>query len=436
MNYETFFSELEMFGIKLGLEQTRELFSCIGNPDKTLRFIHIAGTNGKGSVGAMLASALTVAGFKVGFYTSPHLLSVRERFRIDGKAISEEELEELIEKIKPAIKEMKKRGSSPTYFEVTTALAAAYFATHEVRFVIWETGLGGRFDATNIVTPEISIITTVGMDHTAHLGSTLAEIAEEKAGIIKKGIPVFCGMMPQDAEKVIRKKAEEMNSEVYFNVGQGLCSAQFSTTSLIKKDKQDACPTFQDHANKNDKQDACPTFKHQNQALAKNVLQYLSQQFSFSFNKAAEGISKVKWPGRFQILDNGSVIDGAHNPQATEALIASLQSKFPDEKFTILFASFADKDVENSLKLLATVAEEFIFAEVETTRKTCHPDKLEKIIRKFTDIPVRKVADSNSGLKLPRQARLLVTGSLYLVGEVLKESIPGSEILDVYYGST
>lgn len=396
MKYESFFSELEMFGIKLGLEQTRELFKLIGNPEKKLKFIHIAGTNGKGSVASMLACCLTTAGFKTGLYTSPHLISVKERFRINGKAISENDLADLIEEIKPAIATMKANGSSPTYFEITTALAAAYFAKNNIDFVIWETGLGGRFDSTNIVTPEISIITGIGLDHTTYLGSSLADVAFEKAGIIKQNVPVFCGPMPAEAETVIRKKASTTKSKLHFT------------------------PSGADD------------YKSQNWALAEDVLKYLSNNFSFSYKQARAGITKVRWPGRFQITQDGSIIDGAHNPQAAAALVSSLNINFPNEKFTILFAAFADKDAVNTLKMLAPVAEEFIFAKVTTTRKTCSPDQLEKAVREFSDIPIRKEDQSMTALKLPRKARLLVTGSLYLVGEVIKEFVPESEILDLW----
>ena len=166
--------------------------------------------------------------------------------------------------------------------------------------------------------------------------------------------------------------------------------------------------------------------------MAMDVLQYLAQEFSFSFTEAIKGMGKVNWPGRFQILENGSVIDGAHNPQAAKALIEALAENFPGEKFSILFASFANKDAENTLKLLAPVAEEFIFVEVGTSRKTCHPDKLKEIVRQFTDIPVEKVDTPLTGLKLPHKAKLLITGSLYLVGDVIKEYIPESDILNVF----
>ena len=164
----------------------------------------------------MLSSCLSAAGFKVGFYSSPHLVSVRERFRINGTAISEEKLGELVLKIKPHIEEMKAAGRCPTFFETTTAIAGMYFAESGTDFVVWETGMGGRFDATNIVTPVASIITGIGIDHVAHLGGTESEIAFEKAGIIKKRVPVFCANISVESESVIRKKSEEVNSPLHF----------------------------------------------------------------------------------------------------------------------------------------------------------------------------------------------------------------------------
>ena len=194
-------TSLHKFGIKLGLEQTRRLAELCGNPDRDLRFIHLAGTNGKGSTGAMLERALRGSGWKTGFYSSPHLISVCERFRINGCAVSEREFIRQANVVKKAAETMAAAGASVTYFEATTVMAMLMFKEHNCDYVIWETGMGGRLDSTNIVQPVISVITGIALDHEKFLGSTVADIAGEKAGIIKVGVPLVTGELPDAAER-------------------------------------------------------------------------------------------------------------------------------------------------------------------------------------------------------------------------------------------
>jgi len=400
-----------MFGIKLGLEQTRELFDRLGKPEVGLKFIHIAGTNGKGSVATMLLSSLMEMGYKVALYTSPHLISVRERFRINGEAVSEKKLEQIITKISPILTEMKRDGLSPTYFEITTAIAAIYFANENVDFVLWECGLGGRFDSTNIITPIVSIITSIGKDHTAYLGDTFAKIANEKGGIIKRNIPTFCSDIPINAKNIIKKIASDLNSPLTFTKKEEL---QCELRNNIDE----------------------PIFQTQNRFLTNKILKFLSQKYKFDYKQAISAISNINWPGRFQIINptngiNNIIIDGAHNPQAINLLVKSLKKKFPNEKFSILFAAFADKDSDKSLKRLATIADEFILTEVDTGRKTSPVSTLETIIKKHTSCRIRKVTSPEIGLTLSRRSKLLVTGSLYLVGKILKEIIPEDNILNL-----
>lgn len=419
---DKFFSQLQMFGIKLGLEQTRELFDRLGKPEVDLKFIHIAGTNGKGSVATMLLSSLMEMGYKVGLYTSPHLISVRERFRINGEAISEKKLEQIISKVEPILADMKCDNFTPTYFEVTTAIAATYFTNEDVDFVLWECGLGGRFDSTNIITPIASIITSIGKDHTAHLGDTFAKIANEKGGIIKNNIPIFCSDIPKNAKTIIKNIASDLNAPLSFTKKEELkCE--------LRKNVDE------------------PIFQTQNRILATKIVKFLSQKYQFDYKQAISAISNINWPGRFQILNptsgfnnpiiagrfliNDIIIDGAHNPQAIKLLVKALKKKFPNEKFSILFAAFADKDSDKSLKRLATIADEFILTEVDTGRKTSPVSTLEAIIKKHTSCSIRKVKSPEIGLTLSRRSKLLVTGSLYLVGEILKEIIPEKEILNL-----
>ena len=395
-----FFSDLELFGVKLGLEQTQLLFEKLGNPERKLRFIHIAGTNGKGSVASMIAAALSAAGFKVGFYSSPHLIDIRERFRIDGQAISEEELLAQVNHIEPLIRELRKSNINPTYFEVTTAIAAAYFADQNVDFALWEVGMGGRFDATNIVTPELAVITGIALDHTSYLGNSIADIAREKAGIIKLEKPTFCGLLPEGAEKIIAAVAEKKSSPLYLTVPY-----EFSE----EKD----------------------TYKDQNRRLAVRVIQYLASKFDFDYESAIKGGDCVAWPARMQELDNGVIIDGAHNPQAGDALVGSLETLYPNRKYSIIFAALHDKESTKLLRILARIAEEFIFPEFHCSRGATSAEELKTITQSVCDLRVKVVEDLSRAYE-EAEGSVLITGSLYLAGAALRELVGADEVLNIY----
>ena len=399
VHVDSFFSNLEMFGIKLGLDQTKTLFTRLGNPERSLRFIHIAGTNGKGSVGAMISAALSEAGFRTAFYSSPHLINVRERFRIDGKAITEEELAVQIAHINPILCELRNEDLQPTYFEVTTALAAAYFADNGVDFVVWEVGMGGRFDATNIITPEVSVITGIALDHTAYLGNSISEIAFEKAGIIKNKIPLFCGELPVEAEDVIAKYASERNSACFF----------------AGENERSTC-----------------SFQEKNAKLAERVLLFLAEKFNFNMLNARKDMKSVNWPGRMHELDDGTIIDGAHNPQAAEALVLSLSSLYPDRKYSVIFASLNDKETIKVLKILAEIAEEFIFPEFHCSRGAVSANRLKELANSVCSLNVTVVPDLTEAFRSVEQGDVLVTGSLYFAGTVLQQRIKEDAVLNIY----
>ncbi len=398
-----FLSDLEVFGIKLGLEQVSELFQKVGNPHHRLRFIHVAGTNGKGSVCAMLASCLKAAGFKTAFYSSPHLVSVRERFRINGKSISRKDLVAILKIIRPHVEEMRAAGKCPTFFEVTTVMAGIYFAREKVDFVVWETGMGGRFDATNVVNPLASVITGIGIDHTAHLGTTEAKIAFEKAGIIKSGIPVFCGNLSSKAMAVVGKKARECGSEI-IHPESGIGNARLSLKGKIQE---------------------------QNARLVMSILKYLSSRCRICLKKAEKGFSNTVWPARFQILEDGNILDGSHNPQAISVLISSLHEYFPEERFTVMFGCLADKDVVSNLKLLDRIAEDFIFVPIKGSRKSLSPEEIRKMCRKISDKQVHIAPSVKKGLSMKQGKRFVITGSLYLAGQVLSEYYTEDEIINI-----
>ena len=214
---------IRLFGQKLGLETMQYLLRLMGDPQKSLRFIHIAGTNGKGSVAAMLSAMLTTAGYKTGLYTSPHLVSFCERFQINGQPIPEADVVRLVEQIRPVLETVGANPEfhAPTFFETVTAVALRYFAEQKVDVVVWETGLGGRLDATNVIVPLVSVVTNIAFDHTQYLGETLAEIATEKCGIIKPGVPVVTAAAAEEALQVIHSAAAAQGSSLTI-VGQDI----------------------------------------------------------------------------------------------------------------------------------------------------------------------------------------------------------------------
>lgn len=313
---EQYLGELHKFGIKLGLEQTAELFRRSGAPLKN-RYIHIAGTNGKGSCGAMLECALRRLGFRTGFYTSPHLIDLRERFRIDGRAVSTDTLIAASEELKVHAEAMKQNGGCPTFFEFTTALAARLFADAKVDFVIWETGMGGRFDATSVVEPELALITNIAADHQQYLGDTIEQIAFEKAGIIRSGRPVFTGIMKPEALAVIQRHADERGAPM-----QLADMANYGATRFGRDERG----LFQEFSREGRmiKLHLPGAMQRRNFRAIYPVLRYLAEQYRFDLDAALDALSFVRWAGRCQELTERLLVDGGHNPDGAEALAEAL----------------------------------------------------------------------------------------------------------------
>ena len=402
MEYKEFFSGLEMFGIKLGLERIEELFELLNHPENKIKFIHIAGTNGKGSVAALTSAMLTDSNFKVGLYTSPHLISIRERFRINGKAISKEKLNAAVEVLSLKLNKLKKKGEPlPSYFEVCTALAAYIFAEEKVDFVVWETGMGGRLDATNIVIPEISVITGISKDHTQYLGDNISDIAFEKAGIIKRGKPVICGACSLKAKEVILEIAHQKNTNVYFPLDHNTSIFDFQKSNLI---------------------------------IAEAVVKLLSNKFIFNMPNIKEASDKLTWPGRFQVFPGNIIVDGAHNPEASTALLKMLKKSFPNQKFKIIFASFADKNFIKSLLILSEIASLFIFTSSGSNRKTADLEVLELEFKKLNNSNISYILANSpeDALGLAQGENVLVCGSLYLAGEILRLLTDKDSLLNIY----
>ena len=344
---------------KLGLSRTRELLQAMGNPEKKLKFVHIAGTNGKGSTAACIASILTCAGYKTGLYTSPYILRFNERMQIDGCQIGDEELERLTDKIRPFADAME---DTPTEFEVITALAMEFFYEHGVDIVVLEVGLGGELDSTNVIdTPECAVITAIGLDHTELLGDTLTKIAKTKSGIIKAGGETVMYPAGQDVIDVVEKKCKEVGAHVRV--------ADVSKLN-VRGVELDGC-----HFDFDGITDIflplAGTYQPYNASVAITACRVLRERgWHVSDEAIKKGLSQVKWPGRFEVLHKAPVfiLDGAHNPHGIKATEASLKNHFGDEKLTFVIGVMADKDVDTMVEMVAPLAKEFFTARPDNPR--------------------------------------------------------------------
>lgn len=390
---------LRLFGTKLGLDQTRQLARQAGDPQRHLRFIHVAGTNGKGSTCAMLESIYRAAGLRVGLFTSPHLVSFRERIQVNRQLIAEADVVRLVREMRELLADFAP-GAHPTFFEVVTIMALRYFAEEACQLVVWETGLGGRLDATNIVTPLASVITNVQLDHEKWLGNTLAEIAREKAGIIKPGVPVLTAAQSPEVLEVIESTALRQQAPLTRVPLSALASPPLNELQL---------PLLGEH-------------QRLNAALALATARVLAAQLPVPEPVVLAGLRQVQWPGRLQQhrTSEGATIllDGAHNPAGAEALRAALERSFPEQKPAFILGIFADKDWKGMCRILAPRAKRMLFAPVQSER-TASPQQLEGVMRELdAQLPTAACASLADALARARGEPLLViTGSLHLVGE-------------------
>lgn len=387
----------QLFGIKLGLENVGRLFEELGLFEKLRgrKVVHVAGTNGKGSVCAMADSILRAAGKRSGLFTSPHLVTYRERIRVNGEMMPEAAIAAGLSEIRERV---AKWDPHPTFFEITTALAAGHFCESDCHVLVMETGMGGRLDATNILPADVSVITPIAKDHQQWLGDSLAEIAAEKAGIIKPGVPVVAAAQELEAEQVVREAAGTMNAPLELVSGP------------VPADWQVALPG-----------------RHQRNNAAVAVAAVESLDFDISQDAMREGLAKVNWPGRFQLIDGGRiVIDGAHNEAAVSALVETWRERFGDEKATVVFGGVSSKNTKAILSRLASIAESFVLVPVRSQRGLSH-DELEAIFaeaEKMKAISFRPAEDAGKVLRelnARESGKVLVTGSLFLAGEALAE---------------
>ncbi len=429
MNYSEaiqFLYGLQLFGANFGLENTRKLAALAGNPQTQLRFIHVAGTNGKGSTCAMLESIYRAAGLRVGLFTSPHLVSFRERIQVNRQLIPENELVRLVEEIQPLLKEFP-ADNHLTLFEVVTVMALKFFAEQKCDLVIWETGLGGRLDATNIVTPLASVITNIAFDHQQWLGDTLEKIAAEKAGIIKPGIPVVTTTDEPSSLAVIEKIAREKNAPLTTVAADG--NPPVTKFAALCRDAA-TLPLLGEH-------------QKTNAALALAMVEVLQKQIPVSEEKIREGLQNVNWPGRLQLIEKPTgqkfLLDGAHNVAGVEALRAALPAGVP---LTFIVGFLGDKDWRPMCEILAPLASKIFCVPVASAR-TADACELAEIFRAANPAAEVLVCGSlnealgENGSRLrgeeaasaaqargrsPHQTQelIVITGSLYLVGEALE----------------
>ncbi len=406
------------------LRRVDELLAYLGDPHRKASSVHITGTNGKGSVAAMVASALTTSGYTTGLYTSPHLHTWRERIRVDGELISEEELARLVERLKPEVEVVNQRATygKLTTFEFLTALAFAYFGQRGVDFQVLEVGMGGKFDATNVINPVVCIITSIGFDHMDVLGSTLAEIAAEKAGIIKPGSTVVLSSQPDEAAEVIRKTCRERGAQLV-TVGsdvtwQGL-GFDLSRQLLRVEGRRDiyelSIPLLGQH-------------QLVNAATAVATLEVLADKgFVIPKEGVTKGFEQVSWPGRLQILSHHPlvVVDGAHNIDSARRLAQSIEQYFNFDQAILVIGASDDKDIAS------VVSELFpLFDKVIVTRSR-HPRAMAPVplaaefarhgveAELVTDVP----SALSRALALAGDKDLVcVAGSLFVVAEAMEQA--------------
>ncbi|MGM7636514.1 bifunctional folylpolyglutamate synthase/dihydrofolate synthase [Bacillus sp. Hm123] len=408
-------------GIKPGLLRMEWLMERMNHPERRLKTIHIGGTNGKGSTVTYMRSILQAAGYEIGTFTSPYIEQFNERISINGIPITDDELTQLVNVIKPLAEELEQTElGGPSEFEVITAMAFYYFAdVHPVDIVLFEVGLGGRLDSTNVIDPLLAIITTIGMDHMQFLGNTLEEIAFEKAGIIKCDVPIISGVKQAAAREVIAKRASEQKSTVY-QLGE-----QFQGEWQQSLSMGEAFHFQSEWANMESLHTSLNGL-HQtdNAALAVMAMLYLNTFHSFFIEEShiREGLKAAYWPGRLEQVCQQPVIllDGAHNPEGMKALADSLKVRYPDCEVTALFAGLKDKKLDQMLALLAEAADTVIFTTFDFPRAASY-EQFEPLLNEQT---VWR-ADWEECLKEFQHSRqkgriFVVTGSLYFISEVKK----------------
>jgi dihydrofolate synthase/folylpolyglutamate synthase len=401
----------ETLTIKLGLTNTKRLLAALGNPHKSFPSVQIAGTNGKGSTAVMLESICRAAGIRTGLFTSPHLISITERIRIDGQQISEHEFARLTAQVRQTAEELVTKGelqTLPTFFEHVTAIALLAFHEAKVELAILETGLGGRLDSTTAAGADVVAITQIAMDHEEYLGHFLAEIAAEKAAIIRPGVTAIVAPQEPDALSVIQQRCNRVGVTPRFVKSDAITTANRSVQKLGLLGRHQIV----------------------NAAIAIALAESLRDRgFAISDDAIAAGLETASHPGRLELWDGEPSIlfDGAHNPAAARALREYLD-EFVPQPITIIFGAMRDKALDEIMSILFPAAREVILTELDNPRAATIKELRAAVPRDFEQSKLRDARSPKEGLRMARQTAdanslILVTGSLYLIGEVQQTAV-------------
>jgi len=416
MNFDealNWFYGFQKFGIQLGLERIRHLVNELGNPHRDIKIVHVAGTNGKGSVCKLIGSILQEGGYTVGTYLSPHLQRFSERMTINNKEISEEEIASLVATIKPIVDKMIREENTPTFFEIVTTMAFQYFYDKNVDVAVIEVGLGGRYDATNVVNPMITVITNVSLEHERILGKQIKDIAGEKAGIIKKGVPVITAAIG-DALAVIEKKATENNATVemidskrWKRIHGNMTGQEFLIKGTLTEYRVNTPLLGQ--------------YQGENIALTIAAIEKLQMNGMYLTDEAIiKGIEKAMSPGRMEIVGFKPIIllDGAHNVEGIKSLKSTLEEDFVYERLILILGILSDKNVQEILGIITPIADTIIVTKSHNKR-ACDPSKLKEMIGKKDAVIKDEISDAlNHAKKVAKKQDLIcVTGSLFTIGE-------------------
>lgn len=405
------------------LDRMRILLKRLGNPQDDFKSVHVAGTKGKGSTCAMCCSMLQATGYKVGLYTSPHLIDIRERMTIDGQMISHADFARIVRLVERASAKMRTR---PTYFDVLTAVAFKWFAEQGVEIAIVETGLGGRLDSTNVLKPEVTAITSISKDHMQQLGNTLAAIAGEKAGIFKQGVPALTVIQPPEVENVFRQAAEKVGAP--FDIcGKTIeFSYRFESSRMVGPHNRICLTT------PNSRFEHLPVpliGEHQaiNCGLALSIIDRLKMRgIPINDNRVMEGLAKAQLPGRMEMLSQMPrlLVDGAHNAASLEALMKAIGQHIPYDSMVVIFGCCGDKDIAGMLQQITGGADKVIFCPIKNIR-TADPEELAaryiELYGKMAQVaPSLEDALHIANRAVTKEDLICITGSFYLVGEAKK----------------
>lgn len=413
---------LGRFGIKLELDTILNILKFLNSPQKNYHIVHVAGTNGKGSTATYIASILQKAGFKTGIYTSPHLSKFNERFCIDGQMISDDKIVDAYKAVHSV--DIGKRKA--TFFEIATAMAFYHFSQEKVEWAVIETGMGGRFDATNVITPQVSVITNLSIEHTDYLGNTIKDLAREKGGIIKHNTPVVTGVSQPSGLKVLKQLAEERTADLYqykkdFSARKDLRKETYSYSGIFNTFNHLTKPLPGDH-------------QKENLSLALAACELIFKKFSSSdkryrldLNLVKNGLSIAQWPGRLEHVSSEPlvIIDGAHNLHAAKVLGKYLSQTLKNKKLTFVLGILDDKPYDKMLEHLVPCAHNIIITKANIDR-SLDPKVLKKAIRKITQCPISIIEDVAQAVQHAVQISdkddaVCIAGSLYVAGEARDE---------------